>query len=148
MAYTQDDRQMAITTPLGKDALLLQSFSFDEGLSRLFRGDLDLLAPVDKPVDVEALVGAEAAIVVKQGTVGRHFHGMVSRFTEVGSDDTFINYRAELVPKAWVLGLGENCRIFQRKSVPDILQAVLTGVDLKVNVSGAPTLVLRAVPGE
>ena len=42
--YTQDNRLIAIDTPLGKDALLLSGFHGMEGLSTPFRLELDLLS--------------------------------------------------------------------------------------------------------
>ena len=44
MTYTQENRPIAIDTPLGEDVLLLQGFTGHEGISRLFSFDLDLLA--------------------------------------------------------------------------------------------------------
>ena len=42
MPYTQENRLIAIDTPLGKDVLLLAGFNGTEGLSRLFSFELDL----------------------------------------------------------------------------------------------------------
>ena len=36
MAYSQENRLIAIDTPLGKDELLLASFKGIEGISRIF----------------------------------------------------------------------------------------------------------------
>jgi uncharacterized protein involved in type VI secretion and phage assembly len=44
MLYTQDKQLLAIDTPLGKDVLLLQGFTGQEGVTQLFRFDLDLLS--------------------------------------------------------------------------------------------------------
>jgi type VI secretion system secreted protein VgrG len=44
MAYTQDNRIIAVDTPLGKDVLLLHSFSGVEGISRLFNFNLSLMS--------------------------------------------------------------------------------------------------------
>ena len=43
MPYSQQERLIALTTPLGEDALLLASFSGHEAVSRLFSFQLDLL---------------------------------------------------------------------------------------------------------
>ena len=45
---TQDARMIAISTPLGKDHLLLRSFTAREGISQLFTFELDLREPVSK----------------------------------------------------------------------------------------------------
>jgi type VI secretion system secreted protein VgrG len=43
MAYTQAKRHIAISTPLGKDVLLLRGFHGSEAISQLFHFNLDLL---------------------------------------------------------------------------------------------------------
>ena len=42
MAYTQDNRPLRVATALGKDVLLLERFSGEEGVSTPFRFTLDL----------------------------------------------------------------------------------------------------------
>jgi len=44
MAYTQDNRPLRVATALGKDVLLLERFSGEEGVSAPFRFTLDLLS--------------------------------------------------------------------------------------------------------
>jgi type VI secretion system secreted protein VgrG len=41
--FTQDNRFLSLTTPLGKDVLLLNSFSVSERLSAPYRMELDVL---------------------------------------------------------------------------------------------------------
>ena len=43
MPYSQQDRLISLTTPLGEDVLLLAGFSGHEAISRLFSFHLDLL---------------------------------------------------------------------------------------------------------
>ena len=43
MPYSQQERLIALTTPLGEDVLLLAGFSGHEAISRLFSFQLDLL---------------------------------------------------------------------------------------------------------
>ena len=73
MAFTQDGRLIAIETPLGKDALLLQGFTGQEGISRLFSFQLDLLA--ERPVALKSLLGQRASIrvLLADGRVGREY---------------------------------------------------------------------------
>ena len=47
MAFVQANRRIAITTPLGQDALLLRGFNGREALSELFSFDLDLVSEND-----------------------------------------------------------------------------------------------------
>ena len=44
MPYSQQNRLISLTTPLGEDVLLLAAFSGQEAISRLFSFHLDLLS--------------------------------------------------------------------------------------------------------
>ena len=124
MAYTQDDREIGIETPLGKDALLLQGFQGDEGVSRPFRFSLDLLS-AEKAIDFNAIVGKRATIRLRvPKKADRYFNGIISRFSQGASGGDLTSYTAELVPWLWMLTLSSDCRIFQNLSVPDIIEQV------------------------
>src|SRR5438876_516879 len=124
MAYTQDNRFISIDTPLGKDVLLLQRFSGEEGLSRLFRFDLELLSE-ESSISFEKIVGRRVSLRVELADGGeRYFNGFISRFAQSGSDDRFTYYQAEMVPWLWFLTRTSNCRIFQDKTVPEIIAKV------------------------
>jgi type VI secretion system secreted protein VgrG len=124
MANTQDNRRSAITTPLGKDVLLLEAFTGTEAVSELFHFEARLLAEINKTIDFNAIVGKAVTIRVFTPSGDRFFHGLVSRFAEGESDTTFTTYRAEIVPWLWMLTQTADCRIFQNKTVPDIIKQV------------------------
>src|SRR3989441_255641 len=124
MSYIQAERQIAISTPLGEDALLLRSFTGYEAISQLFRFDLDLLS--EKPsISFDSIVGKPVTLnaVLADGSE-RYWSGYVSRFTQGANDGRFTSYRAEMVPWLWFLTRTADCRIFQNKKAPDIIQAI------------------------
>jgi type VI secretion system secreted protein VgrG len=47
-----------------------------------------------------------------------------------------VRFRAELVPKLWLLTKKIRSRIFQHPSVPDILRQVLSELDVRYEISG------------
>src|SRR6185295_17674397 len=110
MPITQDQRLLEVFTPLGKDFLLLDKFRGEEGLSELFRFELDLLHeeqwPGDDPtiVDATELLGKPMGFTVAQpdGTT-RFFSGIVSQFYQGNRDQRFTYYRAVIVPQLWLL---------------------------------------------
>ena len=53
--YTQANRPMSITTPLGKDVLLLTGFEGEELISGIFRFRVDLLAEKETAVKFDAM---------------------------------------------------------------------------------------------
>src|SRR5664280_2688028 len=124
MAYSQENRLIAIDTPLGKDVLLLQDFSGHEGISRLFSFHLDLLSLKDS-ISFKDIVGQNVTIEIRLANNGlRYFNGFVSRFAQSGSDVRFTHYQMEVVPWLWFLTRIADCRIFQEKTIPDIIKAV------------------------
>jgi type VI secretion system secreted protein VgrG len=124
--YAQAQRQLSVTTPLGKDALLLTGFRGHEEVSGLFAFELELKGDRAQRVDFAAVLGQPVGVTLTQAGGGtRHFHGIVSRFQQGGRDREFITYRATLVPQLWLWTQRADCRIFRRLSVPDILKQVL-----------------------
>jgi type VI secretion system secreted protein VgrG len=129
---TQDDRFLAVTTPLGKDGqggdiLLASRFTATESVSRLFTVDLTLQAELTNADSVipSQLIGKAMSIRVSLRRGGpRFFHGLVSRFVEDEEDERFRYYRAQLVPWLWLHTLTSDCRIFQNLNVPDIIKKV------------------------
>jgi type VI secretion system secreted protein VgrG len=120
---TQAQRTIGVTTPLGDDTLLLKSFSYSEQLGRPFQAALDL-ASDDPNVKFDKIVGQSVTVRLDQaGGTSRYFNGYVSRFS-VGGDGRTASYTATVVPWLWLLTRTSDCRIFQNKSVPDIIMEV------------------------
>src|SRR5437660_2578307 len=95
--YTQDSRFMAITTPLGKDVLLLETFSGTEAISQLFHFKLGMYAESQSKVVFEQLLGQKVTVTL-QGDPVRYFNGIVSRIRQGQRDkamddkDVFIRF--------------------------------------------------------
>ena len=153
MAHTQDDRHIAITTPLGKDVLLLKRVSGYEAMSRPFSYELELLSEKNPAIDFNDIVGKSVTIKVKHPHGNRFINGIVRRFSQGAGEPSFASYRAELVPWLWLLTQTADCRIFQNMTVPDIIQKIFKDLgftDFKLNLAGRfqPREVLRPVPGD
>ena len=143
MAITQDRRQLSITTPLGKDVLLLQSLRASESLSQLFRYELELrheeteVTYEPMVVDEQKIIGKPVTIRLEQGDgLERFFNGIVIRFSQGQRDTRFSHYQAVVVPQIWILNLVSQSRIFQHLSVPDILRKIFAGFDVSYEIQG------------
>ncbi|MGA8658071.1 MAG: type VI secretion system tip protein TssI/VgrG [Chthoniobacterales bacterium] len=139
--FSQANRALQVTTPLGQDALLVTGFRGAEQLSHLFSFELDLVADNATQVDFNKIVGNEITLqiaIVGQGGSGqsRFINGICVRFSEGDRNEQFTSYSAEVVPKVWLLSRLARSRIFQQKSVPDILKAVLQGFDCGFQLRG------------
>src|SRR4051794_31903237 len=137
-AYTQADAPMRFKAGnLGDDDLLLVRFDGTEALSALFAFTVELLAPLDAPVDFAQVLGQSASLAIQiPSGEARFLHGIVSRFAQGRRDDTFLTYRLELVPLVWLLTQRTQSRIFQHQSVPDILKKVLDGFKVSYQLQG------------
>jgi type VI secretion system secreted protein VgrG len=137
--FTQERRRIALKTPLGKDALLLTAFEGQEELSRLFSYQLEMLA---EKSDYKAadLVGKPVTFSVDLADGSpRFFNGFVKRFVYIGGDE-LSSYRAEVVPWLWFLTKTNDCRIFQNKSIPDIIEQIFKDLgftDYKLQLKGS-----------
>jgi type VI secretion system secreted protein VgrG len=97
--YTQADGPLAITTPLGKDVLLLTGIRGYEAISQLFNFQLDLLAEVKSEVHFDAILGQNVTVTMGlPNGEERCFNGVVKRFSQSSRDETFVGFRAEIVP--------------------------------------------------
>jgi type VI secretion system secreted protein VgrG len=126
MPYTQENHHVAISTPLGKDKLLVRAFHGEERLSGLFQVSLELYSE-EKSLDFSKIVGKSATLEVELADGSfRLINGVVGRFLQGGSDPRFTTYYAELHPWLWLTTLSADCRIFQNKSVIDIVTGLLS----------------------
>jgi type VI secretion system secreted protein VgrG len=136
-AYTQSNRPMAVSTPLGQDVLLLVGFNGREALSQLFHFELELLAEKHAPVAFDGVVGRNVTVSMRMPGGGkRYFNGIVQRFTQRGRDEIFTHFRATVVPEFWLWTKKVQSRIFQHITVPEILKRVLAGLSVAFRISG------------
>jgi len=137
----QADRLMQFTSPLGKDELLIESIEGSEGISRLFDYSVDLVATVDTSIDPKDMIGAKVsvAIALSDAVGSRYVNGIVAAFEQRPGDTEFNVYRARIVPAMWQLTLSSNCRVFQDKTVLDIVKEVLNpyGLTAQDNTDGS-----------
>jgi type VI secretion system secreted protein VgrG len=132
--YSQANRPLQVTTPLANDALLVTGFRGTEELSCLFSFELSLIAENSTTIDFSKLVGHDISLSVATSGEGgatewRYLSGICARFSQGNRNEEFTSYYAEVFPKVWLLTRRAQSRIFQQKSVPDILKAVLQGFD-------------------
>ena len=123
---TQEDRIIGIDTPLGPDVLLLRSFTGVETMSRLFRFHLDMLSR-DFNISFDDIIGKKVTLRVELADGSeRYFNGYINRFSQLPVEEHLAHYEAEMVPWLWFLTRPADCRIFQDKSIPDIIEKVFS----------------------
>lgn len=124
MSATQANRQVSVTTSLGRDVLLFHSMSGSDQLGRLSEYRVQLLS-VRNDLKITDVLGKPMGIHVDlPGDGVRHYNGIVTHFGCTGRRGDYSTYEATVHPWLWLLTRSSNCRIFQDMSVTDIVKAV------------------------
>lgn len=117
-----DGRNITVSTALG-DKLVFSQMEGSDEISQCFRYELGL---VGKDIDVKAedILGTPATILVRTDSAKRFFHGIVAEFAFQGFREDYAYYRVVLRPWLWFLTNRSDNRIFQKKSVVEIIEEV------------------------
>jgi type VI secretion system secreted protein VgrG len=117
-------RRINLHSVLGPDQLMIKDATVREELGRMSIMDLDLLSP-DENLALDDLLGRGFSVeLVLDGDKSRFFHGVVAECSQIGRLGRYARYSAKVVPWLWFLTRTSDCRIFQQKSVPDIIKSV------------------------
>ena len=125
MPINQDNRMLGIKTALGAETLALGAFQLHEQISRLFQIEAELASEDD--IDLDKVVGQKATIRLNIGDhEKRYFDGFLGRLVQVANEGHYTRYRATIVPWLWFLTRTSDCRIFQEKTAPQIIEEVFS----------------------
>ncbi|MDF1553078.1 MAG: type VI secretion system Vgr family protein [Deferrisomatales bacterium] len=117
-------QRITVSGPLGDDVLLFRSLRAVEELGRLFELELEVDCE-DHQLTFDDILGQNLTVRVDQGAGSpRFFSGFVSRFSQAERSGEYVRYRATLRPWLWFLTRTADCRIFQGKTVPEIIKEV------------------------
>jgi len=95
-----------------------------EALSAGFEFCIDLLA-TDAHLELKRLLGRSVTLDTRLSDGGRAGRsGLVRAAQKLGSDGGFARYRLTVVPWIWLLGRGRHNRVFQDKTVVQIVETV------------------------
>ena len=124
MSFTQANRRIRITTPLGTDKLLLSKFKSIEELGKPFEYHAELLSESDT-IALDGLLGQRVGVELDLADgATRHFDAFASRFSLLDRHGDLSRYHVVLRPWLWFLNLTTDCRIYQNLSTPAILKEV------------------------
>jgi type VI secretion system secreted protein VgrG len=126
--YSQENRQIRISTVLGEDVLHVEALHGSEGISQLFSYELSLVSEA-RGICFEKLIGTSVTVSINLSSGNkRYLNGIISSFSQgssgksTGSDSRFSHYRATMVPWLWLLTRSAESRIYQNMSVPEIAE--------------------------
>lgn len=101
----------------------------NERLNELYGLDLELVYTGAEHDLEEQLLGQPAQLHLRSGDSRRVFYGLVSSVTARGridGDDRHARYRMRIVPRAWLMSLRRQSRVFQDMSVDQVVSEVLS----------------------
>ena len=122
----------------GEDDLLIAEMAGHEAMSQLFEFRLRLLSSRDD-IDPRRIIGKPAILRIEAWDTRhmggeRHWNGVVSRFQRTGrassaEGEDLYAYECDIVPWFWFMTQHEDCRIFQGKTVREIIEAIFEEFD-------------------
>ncbi|MEH6420424.1 type VI secretion system Vgr family protein [Pseudomonas sp. CGJS7] len=122
---SQSDLRFTFQPLVGRSEFEVVSFELDEAISSPFRLQLELISFEDD-VDFGQLLDKPVLFTLWQGERPlRYVHGLVSTFSQGETGFHRTRYRALVEPMLARAGLRSNWRIFQQKTVPQILEIML-----------------------
>ena len=106
------------------DDLIFGGMEGFEELGRLYRYQLEFLSPKEN-LNLDDLLGKDLTVELDlPGGGTRYFHGYVTEFSQTGRHGDYATYSAVVHPWFWFLTRNSDCRIFQEKTVPDIIKEI------------------------
>src|SRR6478609_8983688 len=142
-------RSLDVQTPLGPQFFLLLEFTGQEHLSRL--GEFTLRLKCKQPdISAQQMLGQNLTARIELfGNKARYFNGYITRWSGVTELRDSIDgvketkayvYEATVHPWLWCLTRQSNSRIFQNKTVPQIVEEVFKAygglASFKLNLTG------------
>lgn len=123
MPIDTKSQPVRVKSPFADDLIFSRMEGFEE-LGRLFRYQLELLSPKED-LNLDDLLGKDLTVELDLPSgQTRYFHGYVTEFSQTGRHGDYATYSAVVHPWFWFLTRNSDCRIFQGKTVPDIIQEV------------------------
>ena len=115
------------SSALPKDTFSVVRFSGEEGLSMLYRFEIQLISERED-IDLTAVLQNPATFTIR----GRFangpalpFHGILSAFEQMHQVGPYFFYRAELRPRLWWLTLTHHNQVFLDRKIDQFLAGVL-----------------------
>ncbi len=97
-----------------------------EALSEPYLFEVDFFPVSGEPLDLEKVIGTEACLTVQRmDGAERAFHGIVSAARFLGRKKGRWQYRVNISPRLFLLGIASRSRTFLDLSVPEIVKQVL-----------------------
>ncbi|XXY17057.1 type VI secretion system tip protein TssI/VgrG [Sorangium sp. So ce216] len=109
--------------------LTVHAFRGQERLNGLYELTIDVTTEAEDVALEERAPGSPARLEIRHGDRRRVFHGIIAAARADGYRRTqgtrAAQYQLKLAPRAWLLGLRRNSRVFQNVRVDEVVRAIL-----------------------
>ncbi|MGF6189310.1 type VI secretion system Vgr family protein [Serratia sp. 2723] len=129
------NRVILAHTPLAGDTLMFKSLVGNEKISEPYSFEVELLSTVNS-INLRELLGKSLTIELRSSPLpSRYLNGYITRMTLVGREpngERHYIYRATIQPGLWYLTQNRDFRIWQEKTVPEIISSILSGYQIQL----------------
>jgi type VI secretion system Vgr family protein len=114
---------------LPKETFEVMNYSGADAIGSLYKFDVTLISE-NADIAADDVINKQATLLMYRDEEYYPYSGIISEFKFMGKNHDRATYVVKLVPKLWLLELSKQSRIFQKKTVPQILKLVLDGSQL------------------
>ncbi|CAI0702456.1 type VI secretion system Vgr family protein [Serratia fonticola] len=129
------NRVILAHTPLAGNRLFFKSLIGKEKISEPYSYEVELLSPINN-INLRELLGKSLTIELRSPLLpSRYLNGYITRMTLVGresSGERYYIYRATVQPGLWYLTQNRDFRIWQEKTVPEIISSILADYQIQL----------------
>ncbi|MDY6950442.1 MAG: type VI secretion system tip protein TssI/VgrG [Thermodesulfobacteriota bacterium] len=130
MTFAERKEFRFVSAAEADDTFEVVSFRGAEGISRLYEFDITLSSE-DPEIDLkEVLQNPATFTVMRADQDDLPIHGVLAQFEQLHEANQRIFYRAVLVPRLWQASLYRENQLFLDKTVPDIIEEILSQTGL------------------
>lgn len=125
-SYTQDTRLGELTTPIGTNKLVLNSFVGQEGISEPFRFEVAAISETNNAIDFDKALGEN--ITIKIASINgddRYFTGTLTEAVYMGPLHDGHLYNLVLRPWFWLLSKQIRSQVFHELTVREIVAKII-----------------------
>jgi type VI secretion system secreted protein VgrG len=113
-----------VAADLGSGGLLVEAFTAVEGLHRIDRRDVVVLS-TNAHIELKQLIGRRASFGISLANGSRtQFDGLINQAALLGSEGGLARYRVRIVPWIWLLSQSRANRVWQDKTVIEIVDSI------------------------
>ena len=131
--HNQNKRSIRLSTTLGDKALMVSSAHLQESMSAPFHYELNVFSDKEHDLKAKGLIGTPASLLLILQENKQHYrHGYITEFTKVGTERNGDITRYRLTIEPWLALLKEayDCRIYQNKTVKEVIAQLFEGLEL------------------